>query len=150
MRRSKIENGSESVYAFLYKDRTPFAKAELIGTDKTEGVSGCVEFFTTPLGVLIHAKLCGLPERRKSGVYNFCVRASAGNECIYSSIGDKRSLCTVMPVAYERGGCADSSSVTRRIAPSDLVSKRIVVYERRLGCPKDELCAIATGNIACC
>ena len=150
MRTSKSENNSESIYAFLYKDRTPFAKAELVGTDKSAEVWGCVEFFTTPLGVLIHARLSGLPKRRKTGVYNFCVRASAGNECICSSIGDKRSLCTVMPVVYERGGRVDSSSVTRRIAPSDLVSKKIVVYERRFGCPKDELCAIASGNIACC
>ena len=150
MRTSKSENNSESVYAFLYKDRTPFARAELVGADKESEACGCVEFFTTPLGVLIHAKLCGLPKRRKTGIYNFCVRACERNECIYSTEGDKRSLCTVMPVAYEKEGCADCSSVTRRITPSDLVFKKIVVYERRLGCPKDEFCAIASGNIACC
>ena len=150
MRTSKNENDSESVYTFLYKDRTPFAKAELIGKDKANEVCGCVEFFTTPLGVLVHAKLCGLPKRRKAGVYNFCVCASERNECIYSNEDDKRSICTVMPVAYEREGCADCSSVTRRISPSDLVCKKIVGYERRLGCPKDEVCAIASGNIVCC
>ncbi len=148
METLKNENKSESIYAFLYKERTPFARAKLCGSEKTSSIRGSVEFFTTPLGVLVHAELCGLPKRRKTGVYNFCVRSGEQTECIRASVGDKRSFCAVMPVAYEKDGCADCSVVTRKIVPSDLVGKRIAVYERRLGCPKDESSAVAVGNIA--
>ena len=148
MTNSKSEPKNESVYAFLYKNRTPFARAALFGENEgSECVCGSIEFFSTPLGILVHAELCGLPSRKKTGVYHFCVREIGKSEC--ASTCQRRSLCALMPVAYEKDGKAECTVLTRRILPSDLVGKRISVYERRRGCPKDEALAIAIGNIEC-
>ena len=149
MATRKCECKTDSVYAFLYKNRTPFAKATLIGTQKgnNESAYGIVEFFSTPLGILVHAELCALPKQRKMGVYNFCVRDIEKSEC--GGNCNKRSLCRLMPIAYEKDGKADCSILTRRISPSDLIGKRISVYERRRGCPKEASLAIVSGDIEC-
>ena len=149
MPNTKNENNNESVYAFLYKNRTPFAKASLLGEAESDGerVCGSIEFFATPLGILVHAELCGLPKRVKTGVYHFCVREADKAAC--SGKCNRRSLCGIMPVAYEKDGRADCTVLTRRISPSDLEGKRIAVYERRRGCPSDEQLAVAVGNVEC-
>ena len=150
MAEMKREKDIESVYAFLYKDRTPFARACLSGNGENGDVRGSVSFYETPLGVLVRAELCGLSKRAfgKRKAYNFCVRDEKQSECRCASSGDKRSLCAIMPTAYEKEGRADCAVVTRRISPSELVGKNIVVYERGNGCPKNMESAVAFGGVA--
>jgi hypothetical protein len=150
MAEMKCEKDIESIYAFLYKERTPFAMASLLGNGENVGVRGSVSFYETPLGVLVRAELCGLSKRAfgKRRAYNFCVRDEKQSECRCASLGDKRSLCAIMPTAYEKEGRADCAIVTRRIKPSELVGKKIVVYEKRNGCPKDIESAVAFGGVA--
>lgn len=139
----------ESVYAFLYKDRTPFASASLCGEGENGSVRGCVSFYDTPLGVLVRAELCGLTKKGlgKRKAYNFCVRDEGQTACQCASRGDKRSLCAVMPTAYEKEGRAVCATVTRRIKPTELVGKRIAVYEKRNGCPSKSGSAVAVGGV---
>ncbi len=150
MSEMKCEKDIESVYAFLYKDRTPFARAYLLGDGENEDVCGSVSFYETPLGVLVRAELCGLSKKGfgKRKAYNFCVRDEKQSECRCAISGDKRSLCAIMPTAYEKEGRADCVIVTRRIKPSELVGKSIAVYEKKNGCPKDTSSALAFGNVA--
>ena len=146
MAERMCEKDTESVYAFLYKDRAPFASARLCGEGENAGVCGGVSFYETPLGVLVRAELCGLKKQvlRKKRAYNFCVRDERTKECLSK---DNRSLCTAMPTAYEKDGCFECVLVTRRISPSDLVGKKVVVYECSRGCPKSISDAVAYGRI---
>ena len=86
------EKDTDSVYAFLYKDRTPFARARLRGEGENACVRGSVSFYETPLGVLVRAELCGLKRRvlGKRRVYNFCVRDAGQNACQHAR--DRKSV----------------------------------------------------------
>jgi len=143
------KNDIESVYAFLYKDRTPFARARLFGEGEYASICGSVSFYETPLGVLIRAELCGLSKRafgkRKS--YNFCVRDGEQSVCGCAIMGNKRSWCALMPTAYEKDGCADCVIITRKISPTDIIGKTVAVFERTNGCPKSISDTVARGRI---
>ena len=143
------KNDIESVYAFLYKDRMPFARARLFGKGENEGGCGSVSFYETPLGVLVRAELCGMKRQplRKKRTYNFCVRDGEESACRHASAGDKRSWCALMPTAYERDGCADCAMITRKIRPADIIGKTVVVFERTAGCPRSIADAAAYGTI---
>ena len=149
MTETNREKDIESVYAFLYKERTPFARACLSGEGENADVRGDVLFYETPLGVLVRAELCGMKSRmiRKKRIYNFCVRDGADSACRHASAGDKRSWCAVMPTAYEKDGCADCVIITRKIRPTDIIGKTIVMFERANGCPKSVTDAVAYGRI---
>ncbi len=149
MTETNREKDIESVYAFLYKDRTPFARACLSGKGENADVCGSVSFYETPLGVLVRAEVCGLKRQilRKKRMYNFCVRDGAYSACRHTSGGDKRSWCAVMPTAYEKDGCADCTVITRKIRPADIIGKTVVMFERTNGCPKNTADAVAYGKI---
>lgn len=150
MAEINTKNNSDNVYAFLYKERTPFAKACLFGSDEKRNSCGSVSFYTTPLGVLIRAELTGLPKSpfKKKKAYSFCIRDAKQSSCQCADLGVKRYLCVSMPTAYEKNGMAECVMVTRRLAPSELVEKSVFVYERACGCPKKPSDAVAFGEIA--
>ena len=136
------------VYSGLIKGRRPFALALIDGGEKYTDLCGKIEFFTTPLGVLVRVRIYGLPSKRHGvpSVYNLCV---SGEDILCGSGcgNQKRRMCAIMPVVYEMNGSAECEMLTGRLLPSELSGKRIALYDRINGCPKKFSSSIANGKI---
>ena len=53
-----------------------------------------------------------------------------------------------MPVVYEKNGSAECEMLTGKLLPSELIGKRISLYDRINGCPENIADSIANGKIA--
>ena len=140
-----MKQPSGGVYSELCRGRRPFAVAELHGGARCPSVQGRVSFYATPAGVLVSAKLSGLPGRAGSGqgaaVFGVCLESEEEVTC-----GGCPRLCTVLPPLYERNGCAWYTVVTGRLAPSDLTGRRVILRERTARCAEGCGREIAAGR----
>lgn len=165
-RRKDIEmqygNEWQGAHEVLCKGRLPFANANLTGEDGFPSVCGSVEFYSTPMGVLICAQVRGLPcdtvQGKKPKAYGICLGNSTSSErreqafCTgHLYLGKHRAPCTAMPTLYEKNGSLWCSVMTGRITPADLAGKMIRVHESTGSCPMIDhsLRQIARGEIRC-
>ena len=52
-------NNSTQSYSSLLSGRRPFARAELLGSVENPSITGTVDFFATPLGVVVSTQISG-------------------------------------------------------------------------------------------
>ena len=128
----------DGLHDSLRRGRHPFASAELRGGYAHPGVKGEISFYDTPAGVLVSARLQGLPGRggttHASTVYGFCLGERESDTC---SVGCGRNcrFCRIMPSLYEKDGNAWCSFLTRKLSVSDLEGRRITLRERTVEYP---------------
>ena len=150
MNKTEHTRSYTGAYASLRNGRRPFAFAELIGGIFSYNTNGRIEFFMTPLGMLVYAKFGGLPKsicREKQAVYNFCIRGENGY-CEKAGLHTKCSPCFMMPSVYEKDGYAECGALTRRIRECDLLGKTVILYDKKGGCPCNACESIAYGRIS--
>ncbi len=125
------------LHSSLCQGRTPFAVAELHGKEKYSSIRGRVDFYSTPAGVLVSAKISGLPSKTgthcKSAVYGLCLEEYGEHERKNEKKHIKKSLSSVMPPLYERDGKAWCSVVTGKLLPSELCKKSVRIWEGTMG-----------------
>ena len=124
---------ANSMYEQLCNGRSPFAFAKLCGTEVFPAVRGEVSFYDTPVGVLFKANIKGFPRCESNSssakAYNFCLRKDG--ELCRSAHGERgKAICIGLPTVYERCGEASCMAVTKRIDPSELEGKILIVHER--------------------
>lgn len=149
-----IEVKSPEYREILCRGRRPFASAEIVGGEEFPQINGRVDFYLTPLGVLICADINGLPIREESSqravAYNFCINGDSAQKCNHCR--NTKASCRVMPTVYEKNGSAWCSVLTKKISPSDIMGKTIAVHERSAECLSENFVpnGIAYGNITVC
>lgn len=140
--RSSASN--KSVYSKLLSGRSPFAKAQLSGSAKYPKINGVVEFFATPMGVVVCTDVSGLPydqdTPRTLQIYGMhihntgkCMGTSdepfsdagshfdmTGGEHPYHS-GD-------LPSLFGNDGYAWGAVLTNRFSPEDIMGRAVIIH----------------------
>ena len=157
MEQEKKENIWAGAYEILCRGRVPFAKVEMRGNESHPSVFGTVDFYSTPVGVLVHAHVCGLPCKEKSQnrarAYRFCLygqkEACASREEFVIPTKD-HLLCNVLPTVYEKDGTLWCSVLTGRILPVDLFGKVMSIYESgNSPTSRESVGEVASGMVEC-
>lgn len=154
----KQENIWAGAYEILCRGRIPFAKAELHGNEEYPNVRGSVHFYATPVGVLVHAEVVGLPRggrnTKRAMAYRFCLQECQENGMARDGYitPPKRYLpCNVLPTVYEKDGTLWCSVLTGRILPADLFGKIMSIHESTGCCPAldQSVRRVASGTVEC-
>lgn len=110
-------------YELLCRGRSPSAMATLKGTVKNKEIEGSVCFYSTPIGMVINARISGLDRCSDEGIYRFGFYTHSKDE--------DRRIKSVMPIMYEREGRAWGSSLTSKMSVSDFSGRVISLYSGR-------------------
>lgn len=103
----------------VLKDRYPSAKAEIVGLPDHPEINGSVDFYATPLGVILSAKIFCLPEC-VGGSCEFGFHIHEGERCS-AHAGD-------LPSLVSNGGYAWLATLTGRFQIEDIKGKTIVIH----------------------
>ena len=93
-------------YGVLCRGRYPCTVAELKGSADYPMTRGRVELYATPAGVVVSARLWGLPQ---GAVMRMCLMKGEG--------GAESPVC--FPLLYERGGEAWFTQLTEKLTPAE-------------------------------
>ena len=156
------ENKS-GAYAGLICGRVPFAKADIKGSAEYPAINGIVNFFSTPVGIVVNAEIFNLPYNKENGrsqIYGFHIhnigRCTGSGDEPFSDAGshfDNRGSehpyhSGDLPPLFGNGGYAWSATLTDRFAPEDILGRSIIIHMER-----DDLKTDPSGNsgrrIAC-
>lgn len=157
------EQKVQGAYGFLCRGRSPFAIARLCGEENDSEVRGEVSFYSTPVGVLIHAHVSGLEEGAETGqtqnTYGLCLCDNIQEPCYarkkdgsgQRGNGYYSGICSAMPALYEKSGQAWCSVLTGKISPADLSGRKLTVHMRKhdSGYCGMSMLPIASGEIRC-
>ncbi len=116
----------------------PIATAQMIGSPEAAGLKGTVWFYQMPMGVLVEARIIGLP-KNGYGVYGFHIHE--GTSCKGEGFEATRNHYNptkrnhpqhagdLLPlISY--GGRAYSAFITDRFSVSDILGKTVVIHSR--------------------
>lgn len=140
----RTNNNGAQTYSSLLSGRRPFARAELKGSSEYPAIVGTVDFFATPLGVVVSTQVSGLPYDSEAPcapqIYGFHIH-NAG-KCTgtaqepFSDAGahyDKRG-CTHpshsgdLPPLFGNQGYAWGAVLTDRFFPEDIMGRSVIVH----------------------
>ena len=131
-------------YSKLLSGRSPFARAEVAGSSRYPEIKGKVEFFSTPVGVVVCTEISGLPYGKEtpphSQIYGMhihnmgkCTGAddepfsdagshfdNTGGEHPYHS-GD-------LPSLFGNDGYAWGAVLTNRFLPEDVMGRSVIIH----------------------
>ncbi len=132
-------------YADILARKKPEAAALIKGSDAYPDINGVVYFYQTKDGVLITAKINGLPhdiEKCESKVFGFHIHG--GESCTgteaspFENTGShyNKFMCEHphhsgdMPPLFENNGMAYMSFLTNRISVADVIGKTVVIHSQ--------------------
>ncbi len=159
-RRTYRRSGTS--HSQLICGRRPFAHAVISGSPKYPDIEGNVEFFSTPMGIVVCSEIYNLPhgDKNKPGstqVYGFHIH-NAG-KCTGTDFADAGPHFDKtnsphpmhsgdMPPLFGNNGYAWSSFLTDRITPEDVIGRSVIIHES-----PDDMSTQPSGNsgarIAC-
>lgn len=146
----------------VLKDRYPSAKAEIVGLPDHPEINGSVDFYATPLGVILSAEIFSLPEGCE-GSCTFGFHIHEGGRCraqgddpfgeageIYGSArtGGAGSHAGDLPSLISNGGYAWLATLTGRFQIEDIKGKTIVIHSISEGA-RSQSCEGMGKKIAC-
>lgn len=140
-RTAQSKTGS---YSSLLRGRRPFARAELRGSAEYPTINGTVEFYSTPMGVVVSAEVRDLPYDKDSPcspqIYGFHIH-NAGKctgtvEEPFSEAGShfSKSNCPHpshsgdLPPLFGNQGYAWCAFLTGRFSPEDIMGRSVIVH----------------------
>lgn len=124
-------------YAGLIKDRCPIAFSSLSATDqndegdesgKKEKGNAKIEFFSTPIGIVINASLFGFPSQDDG--FDACHMEIDGKRSIGKSeekAYNYRVRTSNLPPVFLRGGRGYVSFMTDRFTLGDIIGRKITL-----------------------
>ena len=131
-------------YSKLLSGRSPFASAELWGSSKYQGIKGKVEFFSTPIGVVVCTEISGLPYDRgalcASQIYGMHIhntgKCTGSAEEPFSDAGAHfdRGGCEHpyhsgdLPSLFGNDGYAWGAVLTNRFSPEDIIGRSVIIH----------------------
>ena len=135
---------NRGVYSRLLSGRSPFARAELSGSSKYPKAGGMVEFFSTPIGVVVCTEVSGLPYDKDSScssqIYGMHIhntgKCTGGSEDPFSDAGAHfdKSGCEHpyhsgdLPSLFGNDGYAWGAVLTDRFAPEDIMGRSVIIH----------------------
>ena len=135
---------NKGVYSKLLSGRSPFAKAELSGSMKYPKIKGMVEFFSTPMGVVVCTDVSGLPYDKdtpgSSQIYGMHIhntgKCTGSTEEPFSDAGahfDKSGSehpyhSGDLPPLFGNDGYAWGAVLTNRFAPEDIMGRSVIIH----------------------
>lgn len=124
-------------------NRNYYAAATLSGSEKYPGIKGTVTFVQQKQGVVVTARITGLPqELEKCGGQIFAFHIHDGNSCVLSDGGTFESVgghynpgacphpyhAGDLPPLFGSGGSAYMSVLTDRFSVKDIIGKTVVIH----------------------
>ena len=144
-------------YSNLLCGRRPFAKADIKGSAQYPKLSGVVEFFATPAGIVVSAEVSGLPyddaEPCAPQIYGFHIhnagRCTGEEESPFSDAGEHFDIGDCphpahsgdMPPLFGNHGYAWSAHLTDRFSPEDIMGRAVIIHAQ-----SDDLHTDPAGN----
>lgn len=136
-------NGTQS-YSSLLSGRRPFAHADLRGSSEHPNIKGTVDFFATPLGVVVSTQVSGLPYDKDDPcapqIYGFHIhnagKCTGSAEAPFEDAGahfDKHGCAHPahsgdLPPLFGNQGYAWSAVLTDRFFPEDVMGRSVIVH----------------------
>lgn len=116
-------------YEFLMRDRCPSAFSTL-SLIKGNSSAGKIEFYTTPLGTLVHAELTGMPPNNGDGydAYFLEIEGKRNKSCIKSH-ASYRARTSNLPPVFTRCGRGSISFMTDSFSVFDLIGRNIFLMQ---------------------
>lgn len=131
-------------YAKLLSGRSPFAKAELSGSLKYPDIKGTVEFFSTPMGVVVCTDVFGLPydkeSPRTSQIYGIHIhntgKCTGSADEPFSDAGAHFDMTDGehpyhsgdLPPLFGNNGYAWGAVLTNRFSPEDIMGRSVIIH----------------------
>ena len=121
-------------YAKLLSGRYPFAAAKLKGASKYPNIEGSIEFFSTPVGVVVCTEVSGLVpdnETRASRIYGVYIHNTG--KCTGESEGSPSERAEYsyalgeLPSLFANNGYAWGAVLTGRFTPEDIMGRVVVL-----------------------
>lgn len=121
-----------------YQSKRPVAFARLRGGKDNLGLMGIVKFYQMPAGVIVEARVTGLPGNG-SGIYGFHIHegTSCGGEGFsatgshYDPAGKPHPVhAGDLPPLFSYGGRAWFSVITDRFSIPDILGRTVVVHSK--------------------
>ena len=130
-------------YATLIRDRRPSAMARIIGSPAHASLRGEVEFYVTPLGILVSAEVRGLPHRVAGRPHVFGFHIHEGGLCSgdagdpFANAGGHYNPTRVphpwhagdLPPLFGNDGYAWMAVLTNRFRLSDILGRTVIVHD---------------------
>ena len=132
------------VYSRLLGGRRPFARAALSGSALYPQVRGSVEFYATPIGVVVCTEISGLPYEAgmpcSSQIYGMHIHntgtCTGGVDEPFSDAGAHfdKGMCEHpyhagdLPTLFGNEGYAWSAVLTNRFSPEDIMGRSVIVH----------------------
>lgn len=132
--KAEKKTNEASVYACLKSGRKPCVQAILSGSADGIEVSGRLDFYDTPPGLLLWICMRGLPSR--PAVYGICISGDGG------TCADE-NLCRKLPLLYGKDGKAEGVMLSEQLRRTVWRGKRVSLREMADG----RLCT--SSEIAC-
>lgn len=108
-------------YGNLLCGRQPFSRADLSGAEKSDGVSGRVEFFSTPAGIVISSEVFDLP-------YSHSGRICRQRYDMRIEGLDFESRCERLPSLFGNCGYAWGVTVTDAFSTEEIIGRSFSIY----------------------
>ena len=157
-------NNRNSGYSAILGGRRPFARAEVFGSSDYPSIKGKVEFFSTPVGVVVSAEVSGLPfdmnDPCAPQIYGFHIhnagKCTGSAEEPFADAGAHFDVSGCphpshsgdMPPLFGNRGYAWNAFLTDRFSPEDIMGRTVIIHS-----DADDLHTDPSGNsgkrIAC-
>jgi len=140
----RTERGRGGAYSNLLCGRRPFAKADIKGSAQYPSIVGTVEFFSTPMGVVVSAEVSGLPYDSEAKctpqIYGFHIhnagRCTGTPDEPFSDAGGHfnpedcphPAHAGDMPNLFGNRGYAWSAFLTDRLSPEDIMGRAVIIH----------------------
>lgn len=140
--RGAVSKGG--AYSRLLLGRHPFARAELSGSLAYADIRGTVEFFSTPLGVVVCTEVSGLPYDKDactaSQIYGMHIhntgKCTGGEGAPFSDAGEHFDTSGLphpyhsgdLPTLFGNNGYAWGAVLTNRFTPEDIIGRAVIIH----------------------
>ena len=131
-------------FVTVLKDRYPSASASVIGSPEYPDINGSVNFYATPLGVIVSAEIFGLPSNCEGRSCIFGFHIHEGQRCLPSDndpIGQVGAHYAKgrtshphhagdLPPLLSNDGYAWLATLTNRFQIEDIVGRTIIIHSQ--------------------
>ena len=139
MNRNRTHRG---VLSSIIRDRSPSAYAQINGSEEYRDINGTVNFYVTPIGVIVSAEVNGLPHGAGSGSQIFGFHIHEGFSCMgsenepFSHAGGHYSKVSAghpfhsgdLPPLFGNDGYAWYAVLTDRFSIEDIIGRTVIIH----------------------
>ena len=160
----RSNNSRGGAYIGLIGGRRPFARAEISGSIEYPSIKGGVDFYATPVGIVVCAEVSGLPyepdKKCASQIYGLHIhnvgRCTGSSDDPFGDAGEHfdKSGCAHpndsgdLPPLFGNHGYAWCAVLTDRFSSEDVIGRSVIVHLDG-DCFKEDVEASMGKRIAC-